>query len=455
MKQETYAMARPLAERDWAKVNSSKALQAKREERKVSSGAYTALLILLFLYFGRPEDVIKVLYYIPMAKIAGGIAFAAMLLTWTQGKAKLAPETKLLWFILGWFLLGLPFAFWRAGDLNVLLSKLSKGMIVATLVPALALQWQQLKRLVWLQAALVAALTVLSLIVHHTNLGRLQGFGEGVIANPNDFANNIALNWPLCVAFLMFSRGAAKKLLWGLGILAMLVAVPLTYSRSGFLALGLAGVLVLWEFAIKRQKLEWVLISALLGMLLLVVSPGHYLTRLQSIVTGNEEYSMDRGSREARIQLLKESVDMAVHNPLFGIGAGNFEVTAGHWHVAHNTYTEIAAEGGFPILIMFLLVIRISFQNLRRVRKSAAYASDPEVKALTGCLWVSLAAYTVCAFFSSSEYNLYTYFLFGYIAALHQLTRAKDNMREVPVKTRIREFGKSYEKKVGQPAWIG
>ena len=330
------------------------------------NGAFIALLVLIFLYFGRPEDVIRPLAYVPMAKISGGIAFIAFLFVLMQrARIQVPAQIKILWFILFWFLIGIPFAIWRGGDLNVLMSRFSKGIVVATLVGMLAQELWQLKRLIWLQAATVGFMTIVSLIAHRTTpLGRLQGYGYGIFMNPNDFANNIAMNWPLCVAFLFMSSGLLRKLAWGGAAIGMLLAVPLTYSRSGFLAMSLAGALIWWEFALKRQRFEWVLIALLMASILLVFSPGHYITRLESIVTGNEQYSMDHGSREQRILLFKESLNMAVHHPIFGIGAGNFEVTSG-WHVAHNSYTEIAAEGGFPALIMLLIVLRLSFRDLK------------------------------------------------------------------------------------------
>jgi putative inorganic carbon (HCO3(-)) transporter len=400
-------------------------------KRQRAKGAYLALLFLSGLYFSRPEDVIPGLGIIPLAKIAGGIALVALILSLMSGKVKekLAPEVKYLLVFFGWYCITIPFAFWRGGAFTTVMTRLSKGVIAALLVAVLVRELWQLRRLIWVQAAAVSAMTVISVAVHHTKGGRLMGAMGGIFENPNDLAINIAMNWPLCVAFFFLARGL-KKALWAGVILIMLVGVELTYSRSGFLAIALAGVLVMWEFAIQGRRFYLIFLAGFLGVAILVASPGHYAERLASIVTGQEEASMDRGSREARKQLLYESVRTAVHHPVFGVGAGNFEVVSGTWRVAHNTYTEIAAEGGFPALILFLLVIYRTFFNLRQVRKSDVYRRDSETRILSGGLWVSVVAYLVSAFFASTEYSMYPYFLVAYTTALYQITRAQSRMTE-------------------------
>lgn len=431
------------------------AATAEHKKRQKAKGAYLALLLLSALYFARPEDVIPGLHVIPLAKIAGGIALVALILGLMSGrsKQKLAPEVKFLLGLFVWYCITIPFAYWRGGAFSTVMTRLSKGIIAAMLVAVLVEELWQLRRLIWVQAGAVAGMTVLSVAMHRTHGGRLTGVLGGVFENPNDLAINIALNWPLCVAFFFLAKGF-KKALWAGAILIMLVGVELTYSRSGFLAIALAGVLVLWEFAIKGRRFYLILLGAFLGVAILIVSPGHYAERVASIITGQQEDSMDRGSREARKQLLIESVSTAVHHPVFGVGAGNFEVLSGNWHVAHNTYTEIAAEGGFPALLLFLLVIYRTFFNLRQVRKTNTYKLNFEIRILTGGLWVSVVAYLVSAFFASTEYSMYPYFLVAYTTALYQIARAQSRLTEKDDApgTGIRGQ-RSYGKRQAELAW--
>jgi len=217
-------------------------------KRNRAKGAYLALLALSALYFGRPEDVIPGLGMIPLAKIAGGLALIGLLLSLMSGKVKqkFAPETKYVIALFVWYCITIPFAAWHAGAFTVVTTRLSKAVLVAVLVALVVKEFWQLKRLVWVQAAAVAGMTVMSLALHHTQGGRLVGALGGVFENPNDLAINIALNWPICVGFFFMARGL-KKVLWAVAVLAMLIGVELTYSRSGFLAISLASVLVIWD----------------------------------------------------------------------------------------------------------------------------------------------------------------------------------------------------------------
>jgi len=76
-------------------VNSPR---TERNGRRRLTGAYVALLLLSVVYFGRPEDIVPGLSYLPLAKIAGGIAILAAIVTLMGRKAKqkLALENKLL-----------------------------------------------------------------------------------------------------------------------------------------------------------------------------------------------------------------------------------------------------------------------------------------------------------------------------------------------------------------------
>jgi O-antigen ligase len=425
--------------------------EGKKHNR--ARGAYLALLALSALYFGRPEDVIPGIGMIPMAKIAGGLALIGLLLSLMSGKVKqkFAPETKYVVALFAWYCITIPFAAWRSGALTVVMTRLSKAVIVAVLVALVVKELWQLKRLVWVQATAVAGMTVMSLALHHTYGGRLVGALGGVFENPNDLAINIALNWPICVGFFFMARGL-KKVLWAVPVFAMLIGVELTYSRSGFLAISLAAVLVIWEFAIRGRRLHLLLVAGLLGGVLLAAMPGHYVARLTSIVTGNEADSLDRGSREARKQLLLNSIRTAVHNPVFGIGAGNFEVTAGSWHVAHNSYTELAAEAGIPALLLFLLMLYRTMRNIKMTRASTLYKIDPDVRGLTGGLWVSVAAYMISAFFASTEYSMYPYFLVAYTTALYQIVTSQEPAATPSAAGAVNE--KPYgRRKSGELAW--
>ena len=96
------------------------------------------------------------------------------------------------------------------------------------------------------------------------------------------------------------------------------------------------------------------------------------------------------------------------------MGPGCFVLVDLGWIVAHNTYTELAAEAGIPALVLFLMAIGAAFKNIRQVRKSQQYREDAEFRLFTQALWAGIVAYLVGACFGSTEYSLYPYFMVAY-----------------------------------------
>jgi O-antigen ligase len=383
---------------------------------------FGALLLFSALYYYRPEDFIPGLNYIPMAKIVGIIGMLALLVGMLgSGKAKVPVAVKILWLLLLQMVICIPFALWRGGAFATVFDQFSKGVVVAMLISMAVVTVRELRKLLWIQASAVALVTFFSIVLRHYDIrdGRLAGIQKGILENPNDLAINIAISFPLGVAFMLHARGF-RKALWALALLFMSLGIMLTYSRSGLLAFVISVLVSVWEYGIQGKRRYLI---ALAGVVLVVgagiaVSSAHYRARVESIFLGDVQGSGDKVSLEARKNLLKKSVMVALTHPIFGVGPGCFPLVDEGWRVAHNTYTELAAEAGILALILFLLAIGAAFKNIALVRKSPQYRDDPEFRLFTQALWAGLAAYLAGACFASTEYNLYPYFMVAYTCAM-------------------------------------
>jgi O-antigen ligase len=211
-----------------------------------------------------------------------------------------------------------------------------------------------------------------------------------------------------------------RKAVWGVAIVFMALGVVLTYSRSGLIALLLSVVVCTWEYGVKGKR-RYIVVATVLTCVLglgAALSTAHYRARVESILMGDIQGSGDKGSLDARKALLKKSIVVALTHPLFGVGPGCFVLVDKGWVVAHNTYTELAAEAGIPALVLFLLSIGSALKNIARVRKSEYYRDDPEFRLFTQALWTGIVAYILAACFASTEYNLYPYFMVAYTCAM-------------------------------------
>jgi O-antigen ligase len=382
---------------------------------------FGTLVAFSFLYYYRPEDFIPGLEYIPMAKITAFIAVAGLIFGGMSGggRMKVPWAVRFLWLLLFQMALCVPTAIWRGGAFWTTFD-FSKGVIVAMLISMAVVKLWEIRRLLFIQVSAVAIVTVISVLIHHHNKdGRLTGIQNGILENPNDLAINIAVSFPLGVAFMLRAKGL-KKALWGIALVFMALGIVMSYSRSGLLAFICTLIICIWEYGVKGKRMHIVLVTAVAMVVGMgaALTTSHYRARVASIVMGNIEGSGDKGSLEARKALLKKSLLVAAEHPIFGVGPGCFVIVDSGWVVAHNTYTELAAEEGFAALLLFLLAMGAALRNIALVKKSQQYQENPEFQILTQALWAGLVAYLIAAMFASTEYNMYPYFLLGYTCAM-------------------------------------
>jgi O-antigen ligase len=435
----------------WARGKERSAVWAGRVKDAVPSGrrpfVFNSLVVFSFLYYYRPEDYFSLLIYIPMARIAAVLSLVALIAGMSSSKIKMPAAIKILWLLLLQMTLCIPTAMWKGGAFSTVYEKFAKGVIVAMLISMCVVKVWELRRLLWIQTSAVALVTFFSILLRHFNKdGRLQGIQKSILENPNDLAINIAISFPIGLAFMLSARGW-RKAVWAVGLAFMSLGLVLTYSRSGLLAFFIVIVVCVWEYGIKGKRRSLVFATAIIMVLGMcaALSTSHYRARVASIVMGNVEGSGDKGSLAARKALLKKSITIALQHPIFGVGPGCFMLVDSGWVVAHNSYTELAAEAGIPALILFLVAIGAGFRNIALVRKSPQYQDDPELKLFTQALWAGLAAYMAGACFASTEYNLYPYFMVGYTCAIVRIisqpvVQAAGNKESSLVKTNYDRF---------------
>jgi hypothetical protein len=403
-------------------VETKPALGVRKLKEKTSI-AYMSLIFFAFLYFMRPQDFVPGMESLPLEKIGGGIAFLALIFgVLPKDRSKIPVELKVLLLLFVHMILTIPFAYWRSGAFDTVFTKFSKGVIIGVLIGLIISSVSQMRKLLYIQAGSIAFFAIASVAAHHTNGGRLYGIQKGILENPNDLAINIAINFPLCMAFMFAAKGGLRKIIWAVSMVIMMYCVLITYSRSGMIALVITCVVCLWEYGVKQKRTLLLLgagIFAIVAFGVAITTP-HFIARFQSLTQGNIEGSGDRGSLEAREELLKRSISLAIHNPIFGVGPGNFPVLSGDWHVAHNSYTELAAEAGFPGLFLFVLLFVMCLRKVSQIRKLPGY-SDPYIQLWTSALWAGVAAYLIGSMFASTEYLLYPYFMIGYVCALYRI----------------------------------
>jgi O-antigen ligase len=389
---------------------------------------FGTLVVFFALYYYRPEDFITPLAYIPMAKVAGGLGFFGLIFAIMGGGSLKVPRAiKILWVLLLQMTLCIPLSLWPGNAFSTVFGGFAKAVVVAMLIGMVVVTLGEIRKLLWIQASAITLVTFLSIAMrNYGQENRLRGIQNSILANPNDLAMNIAITFPLVLAFLLRARGLTK-LVWTAGLAFLGLGVVLTGSRSGLLALITSICACVWEYGIKGKRRQLVLATIVLFVVGFgaAMSSSYYRARVLSIVLGKVEGETAEAvaSAESRKELLKLSVMTALKHPILGVGPGSFPLmTEAGWKVAHNAYTELAAESGIPALVLFLMALAAAFKNVIQIRKSREYREDPEFALFTQAMWAGLAAYMTGSFFASTEYNLYPYFVIGYTCAMVRIT---------------------------------
>lgn len=411
-------------------TTGSTELPKQISRREPLAAAYVWLLLFMVIYLARPEDWIPGLSFVPLAKIAGILAFIALAFAVAKARQSLASEVIYLILLCGQLWLTVPFSpVWRGGALQGV-SDFSKVAVIILVMVLSVSTVARLRYLILIQAASVAVLAATSVWKGRYYQGRLQGVSS-TFGNSNDLALIIVVSLPLCLVFLFRSRSRLRKTVWAAAMLVMTYAVFRTSSRAGLISLTIAAGICLWEFAVKGRRRYLLVVVGVVGVVFMVFFGSGVMNRFRSpdsdtsegTPAANADEESAAQSSEQRRALFIQSLRVTAQHPLFGVGPGNFSVVSGNWHVTHNSYTQMSSECGVPALVLYILILWNGFANLRSAKRLAG--TGLELKMFASGLRASLAAFVVGAFFASVAYQFFTYFLVFYTTVLHQIARRK------------------------------
>ena len=126
-------------------------------------------------------------------------------------------------------------------------------------------------------------------------------------------------------------------------------------------------------------------------------------------------------SARNRFEVLKTGLRIAASHPVLGVGIGGYPArpicamrhSSGRWD-AHNTYVSLAAEMGFPGLLLWLGLVGSVLARVRR-RRARLEADDRTIQVL----WIERAVigFLVAGFFATSADLTMLYLFLGILWA--------------------------------------
>ena len=401
--------------------------------------AFTAVL------FFRPQDHLAALRPVHLAEltaIAGLVAMAARRMASGQPIARINPEMVGVLALGAVILFTIPFSFWPSGSLKLFSDVYVKIILIFVLMIGTITTPKRLSQMTWLILVICGYLSIRGIYDYMRGVNlmegdRLRGAVGGFMDNPNDLAMNLIVFMAPALIIVFQDNRLFRRLLAAAIVLVMAMAFVLTKSRAGFIGIGAMGLVVVYYGMRQRPAILFALILA--GLVATPLMPETFWNRMASIANPDEDQT---GSRQQRIQLYKQGLEVFAANPLTGIGAGQFvnydsEVMVERWRVTHNVWLQVAAELGIFGLCAFAFLVWRAFTACFAARRAirgptkrstgaTTTLTPPEQKIIDrnakGML-AGLVGWLVCAFFASVAFNWTFYYVFALAVAGREIAR--------------------------------
>ena len=388
---------------------------------------FSGLMIFTFVLFVAPQNLIPALESLMLAKLA--VAFAAIgylvnrAMTGGPLTVRTAPvKWALVLAVLG--VLSIPAGYWPGGSVNAYTDLFAKSIVIFVLI-ANVVDTQERFRIFVGSMIAWGVFTAVNAVVNYAT-GRLDptgqriaGYESPLAVNPNDLALTMNILIGLAIGLLAVVRSRAKRLALIAAIGIMIAGVVVTFSRSGFVTLGVVGAI--WAARRLRERGGRALPSiAIVALVVALAVPAGYSDRLSTIVHTDQDTT---GSADERWETMALAVRLIAERPVLGYGLGNnvhvsFDRT-GLSREAHNAYLKLGAELGVAALVVYVLFLFSSIAAARAVRKFfRAREEGWELGRLAGGVELALIAFAVGAFFAPVPYHFYAYYPAGLAVAI-------------------------------------
>ena len=268
-----------------------------------------------------------------------------------------------------------------------------------------------------------------------TNINSIPFLGDN-----NLVAVGMAMLLPIVGALAATSTGLWKRGFQFLAIGVLYRGVS-TYSRGGLLAVSTVGIIY---FLRSPNKFRTLIAFAIAIAVIFPVLPQEYWDRMSTISAPADERD---DSQSGRLHFWQVAVSMANDRPFVGVGYRGFEPsynaydwTGGKYgqdRAVHSAWFGILADGGYPGLVIFLVIFVSSLLACRRVRKLARRGaiSDALGRYAIG-FEAALASYAIGGAFVSIQYNEMLWHFFALTMALEAVaTKEALAVRTEPAKS--------------------
>lgn len=290
-------------------------------------------------------------------------------------------------------------------------SDLVKSFGFLLLIAALLTNRRRIHALVWLIVLAIGYYGVKGGVFTLLSGGRDHVYGpqNSIIGDNNQLAVALLMVLPLMNYVRVVSAHRLIRIGLAIAMLLCVIAVVGTYSRGGLLALFAMSAFLWWNSKGRLRSGVFIVVGLILAI---GVMPGQWVARMDTI-----QHYHQSSSANDRLTVWREAASIALDRPLTGAG---FKATAipsvihqfypnANQRATHSIWLQIASQGGFPLLFIFIALNIASVIKLRRIRRRTR--NDPSlhwIEELCRMLEVSMIAFLAGgSFLSLGYYSLF------------------------------------------------
>lgn len=419
----------------WAPAPAAASRATGAESREGDGVAYVALVAFTVILLLSPQNRLPFLKPLRIAFLAAGLAAASLL--WNRWRHRLPlglnREIVTCFALLSWAFMTLPLSYWPGGSVRTLTELYVKAVIVFWLLANVITTQRRLRVLA---LALMCCTVPLSytavknfatgMFITEADVARIYGYEAGLSANPNDLALMLNLLLPLSIALFVGATRKSMRMLSLSVIVLNVLAIIVTFSRAGFLALAAtAGVYFLKLVRRPGSDRAWAMAMVMLAVLALPLLPSTYIDR---ITTVTDIESDTTGSSQIRWRDTVAAARYVIEHPVIGAGIGMDilalnTVRGEEWMMVHNVYFQYAVDLGLPGITLFLLLLYGVYRAASTSRKRLG--NDParrDLFLLAEALEISIIVFALSGPFYPVAYHFYFYYMAGMALAARAVT---------------------------------
>jgi putative inorganic carbon (HCO3(-)) transporter len=398
--------------------------------------SFRLFLMASFVLLGRPQDLLPFLDPLRPALVLTALSLGSLMLSDARKEVTAAlatPESKRFIALFIIMVLGVPFAYHKGLAFQGAIVTYVINVLFFVLLVSSVTTFERLESFVWV--ACLAALTY----------GFFGGFLMGGLGpdgrfrirgsafDPNDIAFVLLGLLPLCLYFVLFNAGILKRLLAVVAMSSASLVILQTGSRGGLIALGTVLLLMLTKKLANVKKWHKMLFVVILASIAFVMRDKIDVDRYMTLTDISDDYNMTADG--GRIELWGSAIDLALSNPLTGVGVECFpfahlQVRQAEgesflrWQYTHNSYLQVASELGLIGFALYMFMLARSFLTFLRLGREDSPPDSSQghkLSAISGFMLLGCTGLVIAGIFLSQAYSIFYTLYFALPAVMNRV----------------------------------